>query len=799
MRNQVFNFLFIIFSSGLFSTYGSASALSNYNDPLNEEIPIEGYLLEDEDLPLGFATVVLFNTLDSSIVDNALTEDSGRFQLKATTGRYFAEISFLGYESKRISDFEIRGNTDLLDLGEIQMITNAYDLQEVFIRADRSQMELKLDKRVFNVGKDLTNSGNTAADILDNVPSVNVDAEGNVSLRGSQGVRILINGKPSGLLSSGNTDELLRMQGDIIKSVEVITNPSARYEAQGEAGIINIVLKKNEEKGVNGSFGITAGTPDNYGASYNLNLRRNQFNFFSNFGLDYRKAPGGGFSTQQFFSEGVLKNYFTTDTDQKRGGLGGYLQLGSDWNINDKNLLTGSFLYRAGDENNSATITYRDLDADGNLLQNTLRDITEGEQDHNIEASLDYSLKFDRKDQELNFAFKYILNDDTEIAEYDQSSDLATENLFQRSNNTEDEQNILIQGDYIHPFGESGKLEAGMRAALRTVDNDFLLEEQADQLFNTIPGFDDQLRYNENIYAAYLLAANEFGKISAQVGLRAEISDITAALIRTENKSKQDYFDLFPSATLSYKISDSKQLQASYSKRLNRPYFRRLLPFSNFNDPRSIRFGNPNLRPEYTNSYEFGFLQYFEKGSLLANIYYRQTEGVIETITMPSEDGTTIRVPINLSSRSSYGFEFNYSYDFTDDWDITTDLNFFRSTLEGFYEGVNYDAETFSWSGRLNSKWEFNDKWQLQTSFNYRGPQNTTQGRRLYSASLNLAASVDILNNRGSLTLSARDLLNTRKWRWRVDLPDYTSESEFQWRQARSLVLVFNYRLNQDS
>ncbi|MBT8191040.1 MAG: TonB-dependent receptor, partial [Bacteroidia bacterium] len=760
---------------------------------------LTGILLEEENIPLGYATVVLLSRVDSSIVDNTLSDPDRSFSLSAAPGAYYMEISFIGYEDKFISDIDLTADNLDYNLGKIMMETDAIAIDEVLIRAERSQMEFKLDKRVFNVGKDLTNAGNTAADILDNVPSVNVDAEGNVSLRGSQGVRILIDGKPSGLISAGNTDALLRMQGDIIQSVEVITNPSARYEAEGEAGIINIILKKNKEKGVNGSFGLTAGFPSNFGSSYNLNMRRESFNFFSNFGLDYRKAPGGGFSTQQFLDEGIQSNLFTTDTDQERGGLGGYIQLGSDWNIDENNLLTGSFLYRGGDSDNLSTVLYRDFGADQNVLQTTTREIIENEKDHNIEASLDFTRKFKREDQEFNFTFKYILNEDTEIADYNQSSNNALLSLNQNSDNTEDEENILIQADYVQPWGNTGKIETGVRAALRNVRNNFLVEEDVDGQKSTIPGFDDELQYDENIYAIYLNGANEFGNLSIQGGVRAELSDIRASLVRSENENIQDYLNLFPSATLSYKLSETNQLQLSYSKRLSRPYFRRLLPFSNFNDPRSIRLGNPGLRPEFTDSYELGYLKYFEKGTLLTNVYFRSTEGVIQTLTMPSEDGTTIRFPVNLSSRNSYGLEFNYSYDLTADWDITTDLNFFKSTLKGTYEGKTYDAETFSWSGRINSKFDIGKQSQIQVSMNYRGPENTAQGRRLYSASLNLAASKDVFSGKGSVTLSIRDLLNTRKWRWRVDLPDYIAESEFQWRQARSVVLTFNYRLNQQT
>lgn len=766
----------------------------------NSRVEISGTLLQAETgEPLFFATVVLYSSADSSMVTNALTESDGRFRLEAAPGMYYAEMTYVGFADKIIPEIAVVDGQGAIDLGQINMQPDAVALQEVEVRGERSQMVFKLDRRVFNVGKDLTNAGNTAADILDNVPSVSVDPEGNVSLRGSQGVRILVNGKPSGLLSAGETEALMRMQGDIIESVEVITNPSARYEAEGEAGIINIILKKNQEKGVNGSFSLTAGSPANYGAAYNLNLRRRDFNFFSNFGVDYRRGPGGGFSTQRFYDDGgKLTDYYTTETDQIRGGLGGYLQLGADWNISEGNLLTASLLYRPGNDRNEATVTYSDFNENQNVVSRTVRDIDETEKEQNLEASLDYTRSFGKKDHEWKTTIKYILDDETELAEYMQTSEENPDPIRQRSSNTEDEVNFLLQSDYIHPFSENSRFEAGLRAAMRVINNDFFVAEEENGEFINLSSFDDQLKYTENIYAAYFIGGHEFGAFSLQGGVRAELSDIRAELTRSGATNDQNYLSFFPSASLSYQITESQQVQLSYSRRLSRPHFRRLLPFSNYNDPRNNNIGNPNLRPEFSDSYELGYLRYFDSGTLLTSVYYRRTAGVIEELTLPANDGTSIEYPVNLATRNSYGLEFNFSYNLTDVWDVTTDFNFFRAMIDGQFEGVDYSADTYSWNSRLNSKLKIGEKIQVQTSFRYRSPQNTPQGRRLSSASWDLAGSLDIFAGKGTLTLSCRDLLNTRVRRSLVDLPNFEAESRFQWRQARRVVLTLNYRLNQD-
>lgn len=781
--------------------FGVFLLLGSSHLALAQSLSITGRLLqEDTGEPLAFATVILYATADSSMVANALSENDGQFRLQAGPGSYYLEVTYVGYEDKRIPDIQLRAGEGDLELGAIDIRSSSVALEEIEVRAERSQMEFKLDRRVFNVGKDLTNAGNTAADILDNVPSVTVDPEGNVSLRGSQGVRILVNGKPSGLLSADDTRALLRMQGDLIESVEVITNPSARYEAEGEAGIINIILKKNKDKGVNGSFGLTAGYPQNFGASYNLNYRKRNFNLFSNFGLDYRRFPGGGFSTQRFFDpSGQLTDYFTTETDQTRGGPGGYLQVGTDWLIDEENTLTGSVLYRLGRDNNDALVTYRDFTPNEELLNTTVRDIAELEKEHNFESSLLYRRTFrDHPDRELTVDVKYILDDDTELADYVQTTTDGEPPLIQRSRNTEDERNFLFQTDYVHPLGENSKFETGVRLGMRTVNNDFLVEEQADNgKFIPVGDFDDELKFTENIYAAYVIGAHEFGPLSIQAGLRAELSDITAALLKSEVVNNQDYLSLFPSASVSYSFSEKDQLQFSYSRRISRPYFRRLLPFSNFNDPRNNNIGNPNLQPEFTNVLESGYLHYFQNGSFLGNIYYRRTTGVIERITLPGEDGTSIRYPVNLSTRNSFGLELNFSYDLTDWWTLNSDVNFFRAITNGEFEGVDYSADTYTWRGRINTRVDVGKRFQFQASYNYIAPERNTQGRRLSISNFDLAASMDVFDGKGTITLTGRDIFNTRIRRSIIDLPELQAESEFQWRRSQRVVVSFNYRLNQ--
>jgi outer membrane receptor protein involved in Fe transport len=762
------------------------------------QVEVAGTLVQDGNgEPLGFATAVIYAREDSSMVANTTTEVDGSFVLSVPSGTYDLRIQFLGYD-----DLERSGvvATSDVDLGILRMGQTGVALETVEVVTERSQMVMKLDKRVFNVGKDLTGAGNTAADILNNVPSVNVDPEGNISLRGSNGVRILVDGKPSAMLSSGDVDALRRMQGDIIESVEVITNPSARYEAEGEAGIINIILKKNKQKGVNGSFGATLGAPQNYGASYSLNYRRNQFNLFSNFGINYRRAPGGGSSDQRFLNEdGSLRTRFTSETDQNRGGLGGNLQVGTDWFINDRNQLTGSLLYRQAKDDNRTTVIYRDFDDDGDLLETTNRFTLEDSENQNLESSLNYKRTYtDHEDHEWTAVVQYILDDDLELSDITQTVEAGSNPLLQRASNTEYETNLLLQTDYVRPFGDSLKVEGGLRTTLRTIRNAFLVEEaDAGGTFSVVAPFDDELKYTENIGAAYVIGSGEFGDVGVQAGLRAELSDVTAALQKSGETNEQDYLNFFPSASVSYQASEVTQLQVSYSRRLSRPFFRLLLPFSNYNDPRNNGIGNPTLFPEYTDSYETSWLRYLTNGSVLASVYYRYTTGVIQRLILPADDGTTIRFPVNLGERGAYGVELNVNYEPTEWWKITTDFNLYRARVEGSYQEQDYGVDVNAWSGRIANTLNLGQRLQSQISFDYNAPQDTPQGRDLATYALDIGASLTILQGQGTLTLSGRDLFNTRLQRTIINETTYTAESEFQWRRAQQVVLSFLYRLRE--
>lgn len=753
-----------------------------------------------------FATVSIYAQRDSSIVAGGLTDIDGKFNIQSRPGKLYAVVEFLSFASKTIPGIMAKPQSDPIDLGIINLETDSEMLDEVEVVAERSSMQFSLDKKVFNVGKDLSRAGTTAIDVLENVPSITVDIEGGIALRGSENVRILVDGKPSGLVGVGDATGLRSFPANMIERVEVITNPSAKYEAEGMAGIINIVLKKTEKQGFNGSIDVTGGFPLTAGLAFNLNYRQEKFNWFLNYGIRLRENPGFG-TTESRLTSDEFTQFSDQRRDHLRGGLNNTLRFGADYYFSEKDILTTAFSYRRGDEDNEVDLVYRDrteLLSTGEILDSELtrRFDDEIEVEDKLELSLTYR-KTIAKGHEWVTDFRF--QDNTEVESSDLSeryfdineNPLNIPDLLQRSGNSEGERLSILQSDYTWPMSKESKLEAGVRASLREIKNDYLVEEfnDDDDVWNSLPGLSNNFNYDENIYAAYLIYGNKIGQFSYQVGLRSEFTDVNTELEQTEESNPRSYIDVFPSAHINYAFTEKLQAQVSYSRRINRPRFWDLNPFFTFSDARNFFSGNPNLDPEYTNSYEVSMVGYLENGSVSSSLYYRRSTDVIRrTIFVDSTDTVirTIRRPENLDTRDDFGLEVSANYRIKK-VNLTASANFFRSITLDQEIG---DADTYSWFGRMSANTKLTKSMDAQISLNYRGAQETAQGRRLGVGSIDLGWSKDLLKNKATLTLSVRDLLNSRKRRSLTILENYFAESEFQWR-ARTITATFNYRINQ--
>lgn len=757
---------------------------------------------QDASEPLAYANISLLNATDSSLITGGITFEDGTFSLDARQGTYLVRAGFVGYLSQITGPVTVDGSQPSVDVGRISLSGNAEVLDEVVIETKRSQTEMSLDKRVFNVGSDMMSTGNSAVDILDNVPSVAVDVEGNISLRGNNGVRILVNGRPSALVGVGDTDGLRALPADLIERIEVITNPSSRYDAEGTAGIINIVLKKDRRGGLNGSFNLNTGVPDNHGASVNLNYRRNKVNLFANVGGRLRRRPGSGFVVQEFLRNDSLFIY-EQERFSDRGGWSVNSRVGGEIFFNETTSLTTSFNYRYGEDDDRTDLEYRDyVGSDDNLVQMSERFEEQIEVDPSLEYVATFRKEFEGKDHELVADIRYQDNREQETADlreefFNPEGDplAGRDDLLQRTDNIEDESELNTQIDYTKPVGEDGMFEAGYRGTFRRIGNDYIVEEQQNGDWVSLEGLTNNFNYEEDIFAAYSSFGNKYGKFSFQAGVRAEYTRISTELLQTDETNDRDFLNLFPSVFLNYELGGNNSVQVSYSRRIDRPNFWSLNPFFSFSDNRNFRSGNPNLNPEFTHSMEVNHLKFWDKGSLTSAVYYRHTDGVEERIRQVFDDGTSVTFPVNLSTEKAVGVEFTFSYEPLEWMRVNGNANFYNARTEGEFEGETFEAEATTFFTRLTTQFEVGEKMEGQIRGNYRAPRNRPQGRTKSLYSIDLAFSREIMNDHATLTLNVRDLLNSRKLRYITQGENFYTEGEFQWR-ARTVTLAFNYRLN---
>ena len=752
------------------------------------------------EINVPFSSIRLFK--GSSLVTGTIGNDKGKFSLEIAPGVYDLLIESIGYEPLKMANQSFNSS---INLGVITVKESNQTLNEVVVKGQKASMELNLDKRIFNVGTDLANKGATASEILGSLPSIQVDPEGAIKLRGSDNVRILIDGKPSTLAGINGSSGLQSLQGNLIDKVEIITNPSARYEAEGMAGIINIVLKKNQNQGFNGAIETTSGYPENFGGTAIVNYRKNKFNFFVNYGAFYRRTPGRNRIYQEVYT-GKQTNYLNQNSSNNVTGLVNNVRGGADYFFNDKTILTASYIYRRTDVRRITDFFYLDYRENlSKLYSDTYRQQDEKEAEPNGEYALTFKKSYAKKGREFTADLRYLdyweRSDQlyTQIGKKPDGSPFEELSLVQKALNDEFERQWILQADYVNPIGKDAKLEMGLRTSFRNMINDFIVtEQQPSGIFTVVQGLNNVFNYQENISAAYLIFGNKAKKFSYQFGLRAETTDIQTELEETKEKNPRNYANLFPSAHFTYTITPDNSFQLSYSRRVRRPTYGDLTPFVTFSDNRNFFSGNPNLNPEFTNSFDLGHLKYFDQGSISSSLYYRQTFDKIERFRTVDSLGFARTLPANLSNQKSMGIEIASSWNFSKVYKADLSFNAFRAIADASNINSAFKSDTYSWFARHSSRIKIGAT-DFQIRANYEAPQLTPQGSRGYMSWMDLSASKDIMKGNGTLTLSILDIFNSRINRYESTLIDPRDGSGFFTRgesqgRLRSFNLTFNYR-----
>ncbi|WP_289064116.1 TonB-dependent receptor [uncultured Zobellia sp.] len=779
-----------------------------------QPIKITGTVLDkDNGLPLEYATLVLHSVKDPKKVTGGITDLDGKFEVETLPGKYNISVEYISYKTYKLAEQELTQSTNL---GTIKLALDVAQLEGVEVVGEKTTVEVRLDKKIYNIGKDLTTSGATISDALNNVPSVNVDVEGAISLRGNENVRILINGKPSALAGFGSTDALRELPADAIEKVEVITSPSARYDAEGTAGILNIVLKREKTLGFNGSVNVNIGYPSQSSMSVNANLRTDKFNVFNTLGYRYNESPGHAFY-ENSYNNGQY-DQINENRDYTRSGKGFNNNFGVEYFFNEKSSLTGSFFMRFQD-GDDLTENYSDYFENGLLTRQSFREEIELEDEENYQFSLNYVNTIDDDGQKLTADLQYSNGDEVENSTIDDNNTFPNtslntlESVYQ--NEIDDE--YLVQADYVLPMGDA-QFEVGYRGTFEREITDYKLDslDRSTNQFVTNEDLTNKFNYQENVNALYTQYGNKFGKFSFLAGLRLENTQLKGEVTSDFDTSAiedalgedidlnfdKNYLGLFPTLNLIFEIGEMENVSLGYNRRINRPRGRFINPFPSRSSRANIFQGNPDLDPAYSNSFDLGYLKRWDKLTLTSSVYYKRETNSFEYIQEATGQTTTdsVRIirslPINLSSNERIGAEAGVLYNPKKWLRLNGSVNFFQFSSEGEHNGTDYGTDNTSWFARFSSKVSLPKKIEWQTNAFYMGPRQNAQTETKSMLSINLAFSKDIMKDKGTVSLNVSDLLNSRKRQSYTVSDDFTSRSEFQFR-PRSINLSFRYRINQ--
>ncbi len=791
--------IIVLCLSILMGTLAFAQRPQNFQKPA--KISLSGKVIDQEtQQPLEYATITLKNPRFPDRLQGGITNEEGVFNFEVFPGRYTITTEYISFEKHIKEGVVLRESKDL---GTIALGMEVNSLNEVELVAERTEVEIRLDKRVYNVGKDITVRGGSVSDVMDNIPSVSVDVEGNISLRGNDNVRILINGKPSGLVGLSGPDALRQLPAESIERVEVITSPSARYEAAGTAGILNIILKREQLAGFNGSFILNGGAPASYGGSASLNWRNKKLNVFTTTSYNNGKSLGGGLFNSEYFN-GDQASTFTNETrDYDRSRERFFINLGAEYFFDDNTSLTVSgFLRRSNNESNNTTII-EDLNAGGNVLNRLGRYQDETEEDNSGQFTANFTKKFNDKGHELVIEFQ------SEESSEDESDFADNTNVFDQASSTEEKQKRqLLQLDYVYPIDENTQFEAGFRGNYSLQDTDYQVFDINGNDRNLNTNLTNYLGFTQNVNAAYTQFGKKVNKFSYLLGVRMEHTKIVIDQ-RTANIYKEKkYTDWFPTVNLSYEFNEKENITLGYSRRIRRPRSWSLNPFQSLTSLTFFRQGNPDLDPSYANSFDFGYLKRWEKFTFNGSVYYSTSKQVITRITEATgtivrvSDDPVIEVPalrstsINLAENNRTGTEFTLTYSPKRQVRISGNFNIFNSETIGTYEDQVLDAEIISWFARINASFPlpFGITTQLRTF--YRGPSATAQTESQGILSMSGAINKDLFNNKGTFSFRASDIFNSRRRKSTTVTENFTNYTEFQWRQP-TYIFTFTYRIKE--
>ena len=767
---------------------------------------------------------------DPSLVTGSITDAAGAFRIEGVpAGQYYVDVSFVGYTSERVEGLRIGSQSRTAELGTIALEADVEQLEGVEVAAEREQVSVQIDRTVYSTADNPVTAGGNATNVLETIPSVDVDIDGNISLRGSGNVAVLVNGKPAPVSSEFISAYLQSLPANSVERVEVIPNPSARYEPEGMSGIINIVLKEDVDRGVGGTVQAGLDSRGGYTGTGTLTYGRGPWNLSGSYGFQVENDGGGGSSFAINLADTPL-TYLDQNEDEDEDEMSHNLNLNADYALTDRTSLTAAAQLGLRDETELEVNSFLELDAEADPMlayERLVEEVsTRQRADFRLGLRHDFNGDTDSAEEtahtfDVEARYNLSTNDDDET--YDQQL-LATSPTagdvreYQLSRSEDDRDEASLEVNYVRPLGgflAGTRLEAGYKGELETQVESFFAETRDEATGDLEPDEDlnNTFDFEQQIHAAYLQLAREFGPLGVQVGLRAETAQTTFSLLNTGDDYDNDYQSLFPSAFLSYEIGDETVVKASYSRRINRPRTWYLNPFPSLDDPSNPRVGNPFLQPEYVSAFELGLVRYTPWGSLTLTPYYRYTTDAIDRISAICADDpggiagelcapgvVTVRLVENVATNTSYGVELINSVTgrgALDGFRGYVSVEGYRFVSDGVTSAGDLENDAFGWGGRLNASYALGERlgWgglDLQTNVRYRAPMETAQGRRGAFTFIDFAVRKELLDERASLTVRFRDPFDLAGFSYTIDRPALYQEFERQW-GAQQVGVTFQY------
>lgn len=741
-------------------------------------------------VPIEYANIILLSQRDSSLITGTVTDTQGNFKLeKIRPGEFYLDVRFIGYMDKRTEVAINRGSINI-QLGDIFIDPSAVNLDNVIIEGERSQLSYQIDKKVIDVSQMQTVVSGNAADVLQNVPSVSVDIEGNVSLRGTTNFTVLVDGRPSVL---DPQDILQQIPATSINKIEIITNPSAKYDSEGTGGIINIIMKKDQNHGLSGIVNANAGLNDKYGGDFLFEYKNQIFN--SNFGLDYNRFFAPGNMTQEnsyFLSNGT--SYINSEGDMEWGRIMFGLRGGIDFLLSENDVLSIGGRYGSREMNRNSKSNFVEwTDSDPQQLDYSSKsDMKRSGTFYSLNSN--YEQKFSNPDHKLSGELFFSRRD------FDESSitsevDNSIQTGGKKTTETGPSTDLRGKIDYVLPLGEVRKLEAGYQGEID-------LSDETTDLYEFNPGtgeyefqqqFSNETNYDEREHSFYSIYSDGIANLSFQGGLRTEYT-FRSIEVTTQNQDFTiDRWDLFPSIHSSYKFDDGQLLMASYTRRIERPGGWALEPFETWIDANNVRRGNPALDPEFIDSYELGGQTFLGGISMSAEFYYRVTNNKIEDVRSVYSDDVILTTFENVGKDFSLGTELMFILDPFEFWNVNLMGNLYNYKVKGILYNESFSRESFNWISRINNVFKISQATQLQLNAVYNSASVSSQGRTEDFVTADVAVKQDLFDRLLSLTLQIRDFLGTAKREFTSEGIDFHKYNYFE---RESPMVMLNIRLN---